>query len=75
LGYPVAATGDDHAALHRHLKGKWTGVGNRLERLRLLRNDADYANDLPWNDAEIVVAEAIDVADKEPRNNNLPDWH
>lgn len=54
---------EDHGSLRRHLKGKLKGVGDRLHQLRLLRNDADYSDDLSSMDLETAVAEAITVAE------------
>jgi hypothetical protein len=55
----------DHGSLRAHLKSKRRqGDADRLERLRQWRNDADYLNDLPWNDVALVVATALVEAEK-----------
>jgi hypothetical protein len=65
LGYQLKGFGDDHGALRAHLKrGRRGGDASRLDVLRHLRNDADYSDELPWNDAVITVREAIDAADR-----------
>jgi hypothetical protein len=65
LGYRLKDFGDDHGALRAHLKrSRRGGDAARLDVLRHLRNDADYADDLPWNDAAITVKEAIDAAER-----------
>ena len=55
----------DHGSLRAHLRGKRRrGDADRLDRLRQLRNDADYLNDLPWADRKLVTATAIAEAEK-----------
>ena len=64
LGYSVKGFGDDHGALRAHLRRKRRGGdAQRLDDLRQWRNDADYADELPW-DSEEVAAEAIREAEK-----------
>jgi hypothetical protein len=64
LGYDLKGFGDDHGALRAHLKKKRRGGdAQRLDSLRQWRNDADYADDLPW-DAKVTAAEAIRQAEK-----------
>ena len=65
LGYKVKGDADDHGALRAHLKrSRRGGDAQRLDSLRWWRNDADYADELPWADAKIIVAEAIKAAEK-----------
>jgi hypothetical protein len=65
LSYQLKGFGDDHGALRAHLKrSRRGGDASRLDVLRHLRNDADYADDLPWNDAAITVKEAIEAAER-----------
>jgi hypothetical protein len=35
-----------------------------LDTLRHLRNDADYADELPWDDSAVAVQEAIEAAER-----------
>jgi hypothetical protein len=65
LGYKVKGDADDHGALRAHLKrSRRGGDAQRLDSLRWWRNDADYADELPWDDTEFMVAEAIKAAEK-----------
>jgi hypothetical protein len=65
LGYVVKESSDDHGALRAHLKKKKrAGDAGRLDTLRNLRNEADYSDDLQWDDPGIVVKEAIDAAER-----------
>jgi hypothetical protein len=65
LGYVIKGFGDDHGALRAHLKkSRRGGDSARLDTLRILRNDADYADELPWNDAAMTVTEAIEAAER-----------
>jgi hypothetical protein len=65
LGYFVKGFGDDHGSLRAHLKkSRRGGDATRLDSLRCLRNDADYADELPWDDAAITVQEAIEAAER-----------
>ena len=65
LGYHLKGFGDDHGALRAHLrKSRRGGDAARLDTLRHLRNDADYADELSWDDAAITVKEAIDAAER-----------
>jgi len=65
LGYKVKGDADDHGALRAHLKrSRRGGDAQRLDSLRWWRNDADYADELPWDDTEFIVAEAIKAAEK-----------
>lgn len=43
LNIPIKGKGDDHGTVIHHLKkGKTTGVGNLLDKLRTYREHADY---------------------------------
>jgi hypothetical protein len=54
---------EDHGCLRQHLKSKRRkGDADRLEQLRLWRNDADYANDLSALDLPAIVASAVPLA-------------
>ena len=65
LGYDVKGFGDDHGALRAHLKrSRRGGDAQRLDSLRQWRNDADYSDELPWDDAKAIVADAIKEAEK-----------
>lgn len=65
LGYVVKGFGDDHGALRAHLKrSRRGGDAARLDTLRGLRNDADYADELPWDEAAITIKEAIEAAER-----------
>ncbi len=65
LGYVIKGFGDDHGALRAHLKkSRRGGDAVRLDTLRHLRNDADYADELPWDDATLTVQEAIEAAER-----------
>src|SRR5262249_41017213 len=65
LGYAVKGFGDDHGALRAHLKkSRRGGDAARLDTLRQLRNDADYADALPWDDHALTVQEAIAAAER-----------
>jgi hypothetical protein len=65
LGYAIKGDADDHGALRAHLKrSRRGGDAQRLDSLRQWRNDADYSDDLPWDDAAMIVAEAIKAAEK-----------
>jgi len=65
LGYHIKGFGDDHGALRAHLKkSRRGGDAVRLDTLRHLRNDADYADELPWDDAGLTVQEAIEAAER-----------
>jgi hypothetical protein len=65
LGYVIKGFGDDHGVLRAHLKkSRRGGDASRLDTLRQLRNDADYADDLPWDDHDLTVKEAIAAAEK-----------
>src|SRR5436190_1902198 len=62
LGYIIKGFGDDHGSLRAHLKkSRRGGDAARLDTLRLLRNDADYADELPWDDAAMTVKEAVEA--------------
>jgi hypothetical protein len=64
LGFSPHEDADDHGRLRAHLKDRRRkGDADRLERLRQLRNNADYLNDLPWADAATTVASALASAD------------
>ena len=65
LKYTIRGDESDHGALRAHLKGKRRHAdADRLDRLRQWRNEADYLDDLPWDDGAVVVAEAIKAAEK-----------
>jgi hypothetical protein len=65
LGYVLKGFGDDHGALRAHLKkSRRGGDAVRLDTLRRLRNDADYADELPCDDAGVTVQEAIEAAER-----------
>jgi len=65
LGYKVKKSSDDHGALRAHLKrSRRAGDADRLDSLRQMRNDADYSDDLPWDDPELTVKEAIEAAER-----------
>jgi hypothetical protein len=65
LGYAIKGDADDHGALRAHLKrSRRGGDAQRLDSLRQWRNEADYSDDLPWDDAAMIVAEAIKAAEK-----------
>ena len=54
---------EDHGRLRQHLKSKRRkGDADRLEQLRIWRNDADYADDLSSLDLGITVTSAITLA-------------
>ena len=54
---------EDHGRLRQHLKGKRRkGDADRVEQLRIWRNDADYANDLSSLDLVATAASAIALA-------------
>ena len=64
-GYAVKGDADDHGALRAHLKRcRRGGDAQRLDSLRWWRNDADYADELPWDDTKFIVTEAIKAAEK-----------
>src|SRR2546421_3502174 len=47
---------EDHGRLRRHLKDRRRkGDADRLEHLRQWRNEADYLNELPWEDTSVRV--------------------
>src|ERR1051326_3930863 len=55
---------DDHGRLRAHLKARRRhGDAKRLERLRQWRNEADYLNELPWDDVAVTVDAAIREAE------------
>jgi hypothetical protein len=65
LGYHVKGFGDDHGSLRAHLKkSRRGGDAARLDTLRCLRNDADYAEELTWDDPAMTVQEAIEAAER-----------
>jgi hypothetical protein len=64
LGFIPRDEAEDHGRLRSHLsKGKRKGYADRLEQLRLLRNNADYLDDLPWSDAAATAQSALSSAD------------
>jgi hypothetical protein len=65
LGYYIKGFGDDHGALRGHLKkSRRGGDAARLDMLRNLRNEADYSDELSWDDAATTVKEAIEAAER-----------
>jgi hypothetical protein len=65
LKFNPRADADDHGRLRAHLKGKRRkGDADRLDQLRLLRNQADYHDELPWTDAQATAAAAIAFAER-----------
>ena len=63
LEYDQRQNRDDHGRLRDHLrKKKRRGAADRLGQLRQWRNDADYLNELPWQDTKEIVDSAIDQA-------------
>jgi hypothetical protein len=65
LDYHIKGFGDDHGSLRAHLKkSRRGGDAARLDTLRCVRNDADYADELPWDDAAMTVKEAIEAAER-----------
>ena len=55
---------DDHGRVRAHFKGKHSANGDRLDRLRKWRNQADYMDALPWSDIAGEVAIALAAAEK-----------
>jgi len=56
---------EDHGRLRNHLwERKRQGDAKRLQRLRQWRNDADYLNDLPWDDVRKTVESALADAER-----------
>jgi hypothetical protein len=73
LGYKVKGFGDDHGALRAHLKkSRRGGDAQRLDSLRQWRNDADYADELPWASVAAVVEQAIKEAEKVFKSLSAP---
>jgi hypothetical protein len=63
LKYHPRENPDDHGRLREHLKVKKRyGAAERLRQLRELRNQADYVDDLPWEDFQATVESAIKLA-------------
>jgi hypothetical protein len=55
---------DDHGRLRAHLRrSRRHADANRLDSLRQWRNDADYKDDLPWDDLAATVSSAIRQAE------------
>ena len=52
-------------ALRAHLiKSRRGGDASRLDTLHRLRNDADYADNLPWDDVPVTIQEATAAAER-----------
>ena len=65
LGYDIKGFGDHHGAVRAHLKKRRrNGDAARLDMLRQWRNEADYADDLPWDDPTAMVRDAITAAER-----------
>jgi hypothetical protein len=63
LEYSAKENPEDHGRLREHLRRKKRlGAADRLGRLRTLRNEADYLDELPWDDQATTAQAAIRVA-------------
>jgi hypothetical protein len=63
LGFQARNDPDDHGRLRAHLKGKRSGIAQKLDRLRQWRNDGDYLDELKF-DLPTVVTAAIGEAER-----------
>jgi hypothetical protein len=62
LNYDPKENPEDHGRLREHLRRKKrAGAAKSLGRLRVLRNEADYLDELPW-DRAFGVKTAIQLA-------------
>ena len=64
LKFEARDDSDDHGRLRNHLRDrKRQGDAKRLERLRQWRNDADYLDELPWDNLPKTVESVLSEAE------------